>query len=293
MTFALDRPIFITGCGRSGTTLTYELLARHPDVGWFSNYTDRFHWMPQLAVLSRCYPLVRMNKPGSRGILKPSEGYRLWKSCSPRSPAEEHRRLTEEDATSDERRRIQRLAFVHLRYQGRSRFLHKNTRLAHRLRHLNALFDDAYVIHVVRDPRAAVSSLLKVAFWPGLRLWWRDNQTPAQLMSSGLAQEILAAELWREEVQCLTEDASCLLPNHYLEVRYEQLVADPAGVVADMLAFAGLRCDQKFLAAVNSFDIRDTSGNYGRYLSVEQIAQVEMTVGSVAHKLGYRLSSDQ
>lgn len=293
MTSALDRPVFVTGCGRSGTTLVYELLARHPDVGWFSNYTDRFHGIPQLAILSRLYPLACMNKPGSRGTLKPSEGYRLWDSCSPRSPDEEHRRLTEEDATPDERRRIQRLALAHLRYQGRSRFLHKNTRLAHRLRHLNVLFDDAHVIHVVRDPRAAVSSLLKVAFWPGLHLWWRDGQTPSELVSSGLAPEALAAELWREEVQCLTEDASCLPPNRYLEIRYEQLVADPAGVVATILAFAELRYDQKFLTAVNSFDIRDTSGNYGRYLSVDQIAQVEMTVGSVARKLGYRLASGQ
>lgn len=289
----IDRPIFITGCGRSGTTLAYELLARHPDVGWFSNYTDRFRWMPQLAVLSKCYPFRGgMNELGSRGALKPSEGYRLWDSCSPRSPAEEHRRLTAEDATYDERRRIQRLAFAHLRYQGRSRFLNKNTRLSHRLPHLNALFDDVHVIHVLRDPRAAVSSLLRVAFWPEIQLWWRDGQTPAQLMTSGFAPEILAAEVWREEVRCLTEDAACLPPNRYLEVRYEQLISDPAEVVAAMLDFAGLRSDQRFLTAINYIGIKDTTGNYGRYLNAEQIIQVEMTAGSVARKLGYRLGSD-
>jgi omega-hydroxy-beta-dihydromenaquinone-9 sulfotransferase len=290
MTSPVDRPVFITGCGRSGTTLAYELLAQHPDVGWFSNYTDRLPWLPQLAALSRFYPFMGVD--GRRGALKPSEGHRLWAYCSPRSPEDELRRLTEEDASSYERRRIHRTVRAHLRYQGRVRFLNKNVRLTHRLRHLNALFDDARVIHVLRDPRPTVSSLLRVAFWARIPLWWHNGQTPVQLIASGFAPEILAAEVWREQVLCATKDASQLGASRYLEVRYEHLVKDPATTVSTILDFAELRCDPKFLKSVESFPIKDTSGNYRRYLSSEQIQQVETTAGAVARKLGYQLDSD-
>ncbi|MHC4822249.1 MAG: sulfotransferase, partial [Planctomycetota bacterium] len=37
----IDRPIFILGPHRSGTTLLYKLLGRHPDVAFFSDADRR------------------------------------------------------------------------------------------------------------------------------------------------------------------------------------------------------------------------------------------------------------
>lgn len=36
----VDRPIFIIGCGRSGTTLLFQLLRRHPQVAPTTGYPD-------------------------------------------------------------------------------------------------------------------------------------------------------------------------------------------------------------------------------------------------------------
>ena len=44
----LKPPLFIVGCGRSGTTIVYELLCEHPDLAWFSNYAERWPALPQL-----------------------------------------------------------------------------------------------------------------------------------------------------------------------------------------------------------------------------------------------------
>ena len=291
MAIEIDRPVFITGCGRSGTTLTYELLARHPEVGWFSNYTDRLPWLPQLAALSRLYPLMGAGSH-RRGALKPSEGHPLWRYCSPRSLDDEVQRLTEQDASDYERRRIHRTVRAHLRFQGRVRFMNKNVLLVTRLRHLNALFDDVRVIHVLRAPLPTVSSMLQVAFWPEIRLWWRDGQTTAQLIASGLPPAVLAAELWREQVSCGIKDGVELGPGRYLEVRYEQLVKNPVATVATMLDFAELRSDRKFLRWVESFPIKDTSRSYRRYLSSQQIQQVETVAGPVARELGYVFDND-
>ena len=35
----IEKPIFIVGVPRSGTTLLYTLLAQHKDLGWFSRDT--------------------------------------------------------------------------------------------------------------------------------------------------------------------------------------------------------------------------------------------------------------
>ena len=49
---AAPPPIFMVGCGRSGTTALYEGLARHPQLAWFSTWTDRARG-PELAVFNR------------------------------------------------------------------------------------------------------------------------------------------------------------------------------------------------------------------------------------------------
>ena len=37
----LERPVFMVGMPRSGTTIIYEALALHEDLGWFSSFGVR------------------------------------------------------------------------------------------------------------------------------------------------------------------------------------------------------------------------------------------------------------
>jgi hypothetical protein len=134
--------------------------------------------------------------------------------------------------------------------------------------------------------------MLQVAFWSEIRLWWRDGQTTTQLIASGIPPAILAAELWSEQVSCGIKDAVQLAPGRYLEVRYEELVNNPVATVRTMLDFAELRSDRKFLRWVEAFPIKDTSRSYRRYLSSQQIQQVETTTGPVARELGYVFDND-
>jgi len=50
---AIERPIFVIGTGRSGTTLFFHLLALHPDLAWFSNFGNRWYRHAWPALLSR------------------------------------------------------------------------------------------------------------------------------------------------------------------------------------------------------------------------------------------------
>src|SRR5215467_680104 len=45
---AIDRPIFITGLGRSGTTVIHTLLSTHPNANWLSLLCGKFPDRPYL-----------------------------------------------------------------------------------------------------------------------------------------------------------------------------------------------------------------------------------------------------
>jgi hypothetical protein len=50
---AIDRPIFVIGMDRSGTSVISEIMSLHGDLGWISNYNHRFRQLPQLSLLNR------------------------------------------------------------------------------------------------------------------------------------------------------------------------------------------------------------------------------------------------
>ena len=65
----VDRPIFIMGPHRSGTTLLYNILAAHPDVGYFNRANRRFvqrqhragrSWLP-VAVVETALRVVNLD----------------------------------------------------------------------------------------------------------------------------------------------------------------------------------------------------------------------------------------
>ena len=58
----LDRPIFIVGTGRCGSTILYQLLSNHPQLGWISSWVDAFPMLPWLTVLNRFYQLPGGNR---------------------------------------------------------------------------------------------------------------------------------------------------------------------------------------------------------------------------------------
>jgi sulfotransferase family protein len=282
-------PIFVVGCGRSGTTLVQDLLSHHPDLAWISKYTDRWPMLPQLALLSRVKLLSPLRYRQSYLLPAPREGYRAWDHWDPRELTDRDRPLTEADAGPLERARIRRLAELHIRYQGAKRFLNKNTRNSRRIRYLDAIFPDALFIHVLRDPRAVVASLLKVHFWPDLPLWWQDGMTPRQMTSHGRPAPAVAAEHWRRSVERLLDDARTLSPSRYFELRYETLVADPVAAMEDVCGFAGLR-HSPVIAAARRTPVRSRNDKFATQLTAADLEMVAEIVQPLARRVGYDLA---
>ena len=285
----VDRPLFIVGCGRSGTTLLYDMLAAHPDLAWFSNVTQRLPRHPELAFLSRAHRLRSVRTAGLRGVPRPGEGHAIWDAVTSRRPAD-NGPLGAHDATPEEVAAMRRVVAAHMRWQGRPRFVNKNTRNARRVGLLDAAFPDARFVHVVRDPRATVASLLRVAFWPDLPIWWADDRTPRELEASGWEPVRLGAEFWRREVLQASDDLARLEGFRSITVLYEDLVAHPTHEVVRVLDHAGLPADDAFMASLDERRPSSRNDKFRRDLASSQIEVIEQTTASAAMQFGYDLS---
>lgn len=280
----VERPIFLIGCGRSGTTLLYDILCGHPSLSWFSNYTDRWPGLPQLAALSRSYAPMKRGRVSLRRAPLPSEGYRIFDYYSARSTADNNKPLIESDVNPVEGLALRRVIATHIHFGGGCRFINKNTRNTRRVRFLRELFPDARFVHLVRDPRATAASLLRAAFWPQLRFWWRDNRSAEELPS--IRPETLAGEMWVREVGAGLRDG-LLDPSAYMEVRYEDLVTEPRAEVNRVLEFVELEWLAPFESVFRSFDIENRTGRYRSSLDSYQIELIDRVTRELAQEFDY------
>lgn len=224
---AIDRPIFIVGPHRSGTTLLYGILAGHEDVGCLQRFNHRFPAHPVCASL-----LTGL----LRGSTKPHEGQRFWDRLW--TGADDS--MTAADLTRAHMEFYPSVIARVLKLQGRTRFAAKYPRLSLRTTWLEAMFPDARFLHMARDWRAVVSSTLQRKLkrqkrgggWFGVRIpGWRDM--------GGLAHEIAAGRQFRAATLAIEEHARCV-PERFFRVDYAALCADPEGVLREVARFCEL-----------------------------------------------------
>jgi len=127
----INKPIFIVGSGRSGTTVFYNLMSLHPEVSWFSNYSDRFLWFRLMPFFHRTIDLSVVGKRMKKNIianrkrsLLPSEAGRIYHDyCGFRYDI----KTTEENLTPELEIRFNKKIQQHIRLTGKKRFLNKQT----------------------------------------------------------------------------------------------------------------------------------------------------------------------
>ena len=232
----IDRPLFILGPHRSGTTLLYRTLAQHPDVGCLVRADHRLPRHPRLAHLWK--------RLGSGD--DPVEAQRFW-DLRWRQP---------DDAMSAADARPEDVAFYRRRVastmdlRGRSRFLAKYPRLSLRVDWLDAVFPGARFLHMVRDWRAVLASTLvrkhkreaRGGGWFGVRV-------PGWQAMRDLPHERAAALQFRATTLAL-EDAAAKRPDRMRRVSYADLCRDAEGTLKGLAGFCELRPDPAFDAAI-------------------------------------------
>lgn len=202
-------------------------------------------------------------------------------------PYDRLRPLNQSDVSTYEAKCLRRVVETHRRYQHSTCFVNKNTRNARRIGYLQQAFPEAIFIHVLRDPRATVASLLNVPWWPDLPIWSHDGLTPTQWESRGGDVTVLAAQLWTREVERILVDKEGLGDDRYIEVRYEDLTQAAHDVIDGILESVRVPWTKAFDSHVDSYEVGNRNTKVDQRLAPAQISAIEREVGSLATRLGY------
>ncbi|MFZ2033622.1 MAG: sulfotransferase [Candidatus Dormiibacterota bacterium] len=248
-----SRFVFVLGTGRCGSTLVEEVLCRHPSVGFVSNLEDRFN-LPLTAgrwngSLYRRLPAAVTQK--SRVRYAPSEAYRvLSREVSP-VLASPMRDLVAADVTPWLEARFRRFFIERASVQHTQTFLHKFTGWP-RAGFIRGVFPSGRFIHVVRDGRAVANSWLQMPWWLGFEGpdHWQWGPLPDDLAAewdeSGRSFVVLAGLLWKMLIDAFDNARKAIPATDWLEIRYEDVAANPRTAFATMLEFCGLPWDAEF-----------------------------------------------
>jgi hypothetical protein len=226
---AAARYLFVLGTGRCGSTLLAEILAAHPDIGWISALPDPF---------GRVARSLRLEP-------RPSEAYTLLKEQVSPMLVDPFRDLTADDAAPWLERRLRAFFDRRAQDEGRPVFMHKFTGWP-RARLLAAVFPEARFVHVLRDGRSVANSYVQVRWWQGYRgvPGWTFGRLLEEEQraweATNYSWPYLAGLEWKRLMAAFEASKAEIGPERWLDLRYEDLVAQPADKTTTVLRFAGL-----------------------------------------------------
>ena len=299
----LKDPIFFIGFPRSGTTIIFETFVRNPEFGWLANYAEMWPRTIPANLLCRILDnrLIRLRGHkkqygrvllGNRFLPQPVEAYAFWDYFTGINFSHDYLLGKSADAAACSRVRnaLQRT----MCYQGKCRFATKLTGPG-RIHYLLSIFPDARFVHVVRDGRAAVESLMRVEFWRekgGLDAPFWANGLHADALNdwekSGRDPVVLAAHQWKKIIETTRDEATASASGCHIEVRYEDFVTASDAVINKLSEWDGL--EQK-ASIVNTDIVKTGLSNMNRkYLDVfnhRQIATLNRIMGPMLEQIGY------
>jgi Sulfotransferase family len=181
----LNNPIIFIGTGRSGTTIISEIVFRHKDLAFPSNYQIKFVKYPAINIfrnlfdnkLWRIHGQIRqLNKTKfiNKIAFKSVEAYNMWEYITGEEINFSKDFLLNKRPNENQKKFIRTYFNKMVKYQNRKRLAFKITGPS-RLEYLLNIFPDAQIVNITRSEIATISSFLKVDFWKSRgynKLWW-------------------------------------------------------------------------------------------------------------------------
>ena len=234
----LDQPpVFIVGAPRSGSTLLYQLLVEVLDVGYLSNRHCRLWGSP--ALVERFVPPKRSSSHTyesihgrTTGAGAPSECGEYWYRYFRRRP--HHVSLAEADPA---RLRALRASVRRFGAAAGRPLLFKNLYCTLRLEPIAAALPEAAFILIRRDVVDNAHSILEARkrIHGDYAVWWSTEPPEIERLRT-LPAEQQAVEQVRM-VEAAAERTRAAGPERFLELRYEDLCANPRSAVDEIEAF--------------------------------------------------------
>ncbi|MEZ4617231.1 MAG: sulfotransferase [Caldilineaceae bacterium] len=282
-----DRPIFVVGAPRSGTTLTGTILGRHATI--FA--PGESHFFEDIWTRQQQYGKLRSNAEISAAVERVTTLFGRYN-------------FPETQALVDKRVAAPALVDAVQLQGGGYAALFKNfmaTLAAHpqkmricddtpkHLFHVDAilqLFPQAKIIACVRDPRDFLSSY---------KYYWRKSTESERIKA--LYHPILTSLLWRTSAKLLLTYTNRYEPGQFCWIRYEDLVQSPQQTIRRLCAFVEIDyADDLFAIESNNSSFGSTevgifSSSVGRWrseLHPEEIWWAQRLAGPQMQALGYK-----
>ena len=287
----LQKPIIFIGTGRSGTTIISEIIHRHPDLAYPSNYQNKFPSHPKVNLIRLLFdnPLWRifgskkqLNKLSSLNsyIFKADENYSMWAYLTGDTIDFSRGFLTEE-SISEERVDFIRSYFNKMViFQNKNRLSFKITGPS-RISFLLKIFPDAIFINLKRKLLPTISSFVKVNFWQSrgaIQLWWTgvyDKKEKEWAIQNSDNPYLLTAFQLKKILQITELELNKYQPK-YLDIHYEDFVNNPAKQLQDIINFTNLSFIDihKYLKGIKIHNRNKKDSDYFTQDHLEKIYQV-------------------
>jgi hypothetical protein len=280
MSSAENAPFFIVGSERSGTTLLMVMLGAHsrlsvPEVTWYyPRFRAYLHTYGDLQAQGNFRTLV---SEMALGLKTPCFGLPV----NPRTWIDQLIGRAEAPTFAGAFRAL--LAY-HAEAEGKPRWGEKTPHNLFYVREILQDFPDAKFLNLVRDGRDVAVEQLRSAFGP------RNAYT--------------AARIWKRTQEAAAAARKSVPASQWLDVRYEDLAADPGGILRGVTAFLGEAYEPALLEyhrgtiAERRGRTRDHrplggpvstefTGHYRRYLSAYDQEVFAAVAGEALREAGY------
>jgi hypothetical protein len=323
----VDRPVYICGLPRAGTTITLQMLSEHPDVVTHKYADFLMPYMPY--VWNKVFPRIpvdAMRKPVPRIHRDRIEVTRdsaemgeeiLWEHFFPHIHDEANYSVLDGTTSNPAFERfydehLRKLALV----RGRTRYVSKAIMCVVRMQYLSKLFPDARFLLYIRNPVDHVASLIKQD-----RIWAELEQSdprqieiieltghhefgPHQVMANvGNPEELKEiralfdsgrvaesrARYWAYAYGFVARqlDSDPELARRVCVVRYEDLCADSLPTIDRIVAHAELD-PQSFAATREAYGQKLSFPDYYKpKFDAAQLQSIISATSGVATKFGY------
>ncbi len=284
----LENPIIFIGSGRTGSTVISEMIMKHPDLAYPSNYQEMFYKYPVVNMIrlifdNKLWRLFgqkkQLNKLSifNRFYFKAFENYNMWRYLFGDS-INFSRDFLVDTSISEERIQFIRNYFHKMvKYQHRKRLIFKITGPS-RIIFLTKIFPDAIFINLKRKKIPVISSLLNVDYWKtrGMnKLWWTGvySEKEKKWVKKNSENAVLLTAFQLKKIDDITNFEIKKQKPKYMEINYEDFIVNPKREIDRIIDFTNLK-PFEYNKYLNKITIYNQNRNDSDYFSRSELRDV-------------------
>jgi len=270
-----ERPIFIFGCPRSGTSLLSQILNSHPRIAipYESHIYNTFYaWLKYYGDLE-----VAKNRERLVDDIFTTDVFNDW------FPAPNRHHTLDYIHRYDFHGIFEAIMSAWANAQGKQRWGEKTPAHLFYWREILDGFPNVQIIHIVRDGRDCALS------------WKKSRMGPKHIYPTALK--------WVKHLETIDELKTVLKPNSFFEIKYEELVSNTEFTVRKICEFIGekytpemlnfynakvpYKTDKQNLQNLARPIITDNAEKWRKKMTTSQLNIFEAIAGSTLRQYGY------